>query len=84
MTMASDATGDIARSYGLKIIDSFGGKQAATMQDSRGQQIGHNFTERVTFVVVPGSKIANTIGGMAPDANVQAALEAVQKLAPHK
>jgi peroxiredoxin len=84
LPVASDASGDIARSYDLKIIDSFAGKQAVTMKDSRGQEIGHNFTERVTFVIVPGSKIVNTIGGMAPEANVQAALTAVQKLATPK
>jgi peroxiredoxin len=84
LPVASDASGAIARSYDLKIIDSFAGKQAVTMHDSRGKEIGHNFTERVTFVIVPGLKIVNTIGGMAPEANVQAALTAVQKLTTPK
>jgi peroxiredoxin len=80
LPVASDAKGEIARAYGLKIIDSFAGKQAVTMLDSRGAQIGHEFTERVTFVVVPGSKIARTIGGVSPEQNVKAALAAVQEL----
>jgi len=80
LPVASDAKAEIARAYGLKVIDSFAGKQAATMLDSRGQQIGHEFTERVTFIVVPGSKIARTIGGVSPEENVKAALAAVQAL----
>jgi thioredoxin-dependent peroxiredoxin len=73
LAVASDAKGEI-----------FGGKQAVTMLDSRGQQIGHNFSERVTFVVVPGSKVATTIGGLTPTENVKAALEAVQALKAKK
>lgn len=80
LAVASDANGEIAKSYGVTIIDSFGGKQAVTMLDSRGQQIGHNFSERVTFVVVPGSKVATTIGGLSPTENVKAALDAVRAL----
>ena len=84
LAVASDANGEIAKSYGVTIIDSFGGKQAVTMLDSRGQQIGHNFSERVTFIVVPGSKVATTIGGLSPAENVKAALEAVQALKAKK
>ena len=83
LPVASDAKGDIARSYGLKIIDSFAGKQAVTMMDSRGKQIGHEFSERVTVIVVPGGKISSTIGGMSPADNVKAALAAVQELKGH-
>lgn len=83
LPVASDAKGEIAKSYGLKIIDSFAGKQAVTMMDSRGKQIGHEFTERVTFIVVPGGKISSTIGGMSPADNVKAALAAVQELKGH-
>jgi peroxiredoxin len=53
------------------------------MMDSRGKQIGHEFTERVTFIVVPGGKISSTIGGMSPADNVKAALAAVQELKGH-
>lgn len=80
LTVASDASGKIAKSYGVKIIDSFGGKMAVTMLDSRGKEIGHNFSERVTFIVTPDGKIAKTIGGLSPLENVKAALEAVKGL----
>jgi len=80
LAVASDASGAIAKSFGVTIIDSFGGKQAVTMLDTRGQQIGHNFSERVTFIVTADGKIATTIGGLSPAENVQAALEAVKAL----
>jgi peroxiredoxin len=80
LAVASDAAGEIAKSFGVTIIDSFGGKQAVTMLDTRGQQIGHNFSERVTFIVTADGKIATTIGGLSPAENVQAALAAVQAL----
>lgn len=80
LAVASDAKGEIAKSYGVTIIESFGGKQAVTMLDTRGQQIGHNFSERVTFIVTADGKIATTIGGLSPTENVQAALAAVQSL----
>jgi peroxiredoxin len=80
LTVASDASGNIAKSFGVTIIDSFGGKQAVTMLDTRGKQIGHNFSERVTFIVTADGKIASTIGGLSPAENVQAALEAVKAL----
>ena len=50
------------------------------MTDTRGKEIGHGFTERTTFVVTPDGKVAATIGGIAPDANVEEALKAVQEL----
>jgi peroxiredoxin len=81
LPVASDVSGEIAKSYGLKIIDSFAGKAAVTMKDSRGVEIGHSFTERVTFIVLPGSKIAARIGDVAPIENVKQALATVQKLA---
>ena len=80
LAVASDASGAIAKSFGVTIIDSFGGKQAVTMLDTRGKQIGHNFSERVTFIVTADGKIATTIGGLSPAENVQAALEAVKAL----
>ncbi|MEZ5498294.1 MAG: redoxin domain-containing protein [Steroidobacteraceae bacterium] len=83
LAVASDESGEIARSYGVTIIDSFGGKMAVTMQDSRGKTIGHNFAERVTFIVTPDGKVATTIGGLSPAENVAAALGAVRDLAAH-
>lgn len=81
LPVASDVSGAIAKSYGIKIIDSFKGHAAATFKDTRGNEIGHSFVERVTFVVVPGSKITTTIGGVSPADNVQKALAVVQQLA---
>jgi len=79
LAVASDPDGKIARSYGLKIMNSQPG-----MKDSRGAEIGHDFAERTTFIVLPSGKVAATIGGLAPEANVAKALEDVQKLAKAK
>jgi peroxiredoxin len=74
LAVASDATGDIARSYGLNI------RQMAGMRDTRGVEIDHGFADRTTFIVTPDGKVANTIGGVSPAENVQKSLEAVQAL----
>lgn len=76
--VASDAGGKIAKSYdltvmGLAWINSW-------IKDTRGISIGHGFAERTTFIVTSDGKIAATIGGLAPEANVKKALEVVQKL----
>jgi thioredoxin-dependent peroxiredoxin len=73
---ASDADGSIAKSYDLKVQQG-----PAGLKDVRGVEIGHAFAQRVTFVVTPDGKIVDTIGGVAPDKNVEEALEAVQHLA---
>src|ERR1700744_1905292 len=57
LPVASDAKETISKSYDLKIIDSYNGQAAATMNDSRGTEIGHSFVERTTFIVTPGHKI---------------------------
>ena len=75
LAVASDATGDIARSYGLSVRDGRPG-----MTDTRGVEIDHGFTERTTFIVTPDGKVANTVGGVSPAENVQKSLEAVQGL----
>ena len=72
---ASDADGNIARSYELKVKDG-----PAGLKDVRGVEIGHAFVERTTFVLTKDGKIAETITGLAPDKNVEQALEAVQHL----
>jgi len=46
--------------------------------------IEHAYADRTTFVVTPDGKIAATIGGLSPVANVEEALGVVQKLAAHK
>ena len=72
---ASDANGNIAKSYELKVQDG-----PAGLKDVRGVEIGHAFVERTTFVLTKDGKIAETITGLAPDKNVEQALEAVQHL----
>jgi peroxiredoxin len=75
LPVASDATGEIAKSFGLEVTEGRPG-----LKDTRGEEIGHDFVERTTFIVTPDGKIAATIGGVSPFENVQKTLEAVQKL----
>lgn len=72
---ASDADGSIAKSFDLKVQQGPPG-----LKDVRGAEIGHDFVERTTFVVTKDGKIAETITGVAPDKNVEQALDAVQHL----
>ena len=72
---ASDADGSIARSYDLKVQEG-----PAGLKDVRGAEIGHAFVERTTFVLTKDGKVADTITGVAPDKNVEQALEAVAHL----
>lgn len=72
---ASDADGKISKEYELSVKEGPPG-----LKDSRGVEIGHAFVERTTFVVTPDGKIAETIGGMAPDKNVEQALQVVEHL----
>jgi thioredoxin-dependent peroxiredoxin len=76
LPVASDVKGDIAKSYDLQI------KNAPTgFKDTTGAEIGHGLAERTTFIVTPDGKIAATVGGVSPTANVEKALEVVQQLA---
>jgi peroxiredoxin Q/BCP len=77
--VASDTDGKIAKSYGLKVQEANAG-----IKDTRGIEIDHGFAERTTFIVTSEGKIAATIGGLAPKANVEKALEIVQQLAVGK
>jgi peroxiredoxin len=52
----------------------------AGLKDVRGVEIGHAFVERTTFVVTGAGRIAATIKGVAPDKNVEQALDAVEHL----
>jgi peroxiredoxin Q/BCP len=76
IAVASDADGRIARSYDLAVRDAVAGRR-----DTRGNDIDHGFAERTTFIVTPYGRIAAVVGGLAPGANVEQALAAVQKLA---
>ncbi|WP_424193653.1 peroxiredoxin [Ampullimonas aquatilis] len=75
VAVASDVDGKIAKSYDLKIRDVVPGKK-----DTRGADLNHGFAERTTFVVNKDGRIAATVGGVAPDVNVEKALEVVQQL----
>ena len=76
IAVASDVGGKIARAYDLYVRDAVVGRK-----DTRGADIDHGYAERTTFIVTPDGKIAATVGGLAPEANVERALQAVQKLA---
>lgn len=78
LPVASDADGQIAKSYDLKIMDARPG-----MKNTRGQEIMHGFTERTTFIVGKDGKIVATVGGkdVSPKDNVEKALEIVQQIA---
>lgn len=76
VAVASDVGGAIAKAYELQVADTPAGRK-----DSRGQDIDHGRAERTTFIVSPDGRIVRTIGGVAPEANVQQALEVVQQLA---
>lgn len=75
LVVASDADGRIARAYALKV-----GAAVAGAKDTRGVEIDHGFAERTTFVVTPDGRVAATIGGVSPAANVEQALLKVRQL----
>ena len=76
VAVASDEDGKISKAYDLSVRDAAPGRK-----DSRGQDLNHAFTERTTFVLTSDGRIAATLGGLAPAANVEKALETVQQLA---
>jgi peroxiredoxin len=77
--VASDEGGQIARSYELKLTET-----PTPRKDLRGQEFDHARVERTTFIVTPDGRIAATVGGLTPEANVRKALELVEKLAAGK
>lgn len=77
--VASDADGKVARAFDLPITEIPAGRK-----DTRGIEIDHARTDRTTFIVMPDGRIAATVGGVAPDANVQKALDIVQQLSAAK
>jgi len=81
LPVASDENGAIAKSYDVKVTDTYKGQAVAKMKDTRGNEIGHSTAERTTFVVAPNGKIIATIGGVAGDANAEQALAVVQQFA---
>jgi len=77
--VASDADGKVARAFDLPITEIPAGRK-----DTRGVEIDHARTDRTTFIVTPDGRVAATVGGVAPDANVLKALEIVQQLSAGK
>ena len=75
LAVASDESGDIARSFGIKVSEAREGAK-----DTRGVEIGHGFAERTTFIVASDGKVAETIDGVSPFENVELSLEAVKRL----
>jgi peroxiredoxin len=75
LPVASDADGAITRSYGLQITEPKPGAK-----DTRGEEIGHGYAQRTTFVLTPDGKVAATIGGVSATENVEQTLAAVQAL----
>jgi peroxiredoxin len=78
--VASDEAHKIATAYDLTANSSKPG-----MKDVRGAEIGHDFIERVTFVIGKDHKIIATLSSkdakITPDQHVEKALAIVQKLA---
>ena len=79
IAVASDADGQIAKAYQLKVASA-----AEPFKDTRGIVVDHAFAERTTFIVTPDRKVYSAIGGVTPTKNVAAALEAVQQMSKAK
>jgi peroxiredoxin len=73
--VASDADGKVAKSYDLQVREAKPG-----FKNTRGDEIGHGFAERTTFIVTPNGTVAATISNLSPAENVAKALEAVQQI----
>ncbi len=75
LAVASDESGDIAKSFDINVRDPRDG-----MKDTRGVAIDHGTAERTTFIVSVEGEISAVIGGVSPMENVQKSLQAVQNL----
>ncbi|MAT50081.1 MAG: peroxiredoxin [Porticoccaceae bacterium] len=78
--VASDQSGEIATAYGVGINATYKDQPVAQLKNSRGEMIGHDMTDRTTFVVAPDGRIAATIANVSPKENVERALEVVEGL----
>ena len=76
IAVASDAEGKVAKGFDLTVAEIPVGRK-----DTRGVEIDHGRVDRTTFIVTPDGKVAATVGGLPPAANVEKALEIVQDLA---
>jgi peroxiredoxin len=75
LAVASDESGDIAKSFDINVRDPREGAK-----DTRGVEIDHGTAERTTFIVTADGEISEVIGGISPMENVQKSLQAVQNL----
>lgn len=79
VAVASDPNGMIASLYGLATLN-----RRAGMKDTRGEEVTHELTERVTFVVTRDNRVAATFSSTAdkitPAEHVEKSLAAVQQL----
>lgn len=73
--VASDADGKVSKAFDLTVSEIPAGRK-----DTRGVGIDHGRVDRTTFIVTPDGKVAATVGGLPPAANVEKALEVVQGL----
>ena len=76
LPVVSDADGSIARSYALNVSEARAGAK-----DTRGEEIGHGFAERTTFIITREGRIAATVSNVSPEENVERSLALVQDLA---
>lgn len=77
LTVASDADGRISKAFDIATSETPAGRKTI-----KGQDITHARAERTSFVLGRDGRVVATIGNLAPAANVDAALAAVQALAP--
>jgi peroxiredoxin Q/BCP len=76
LTVAADADGRIARAFDIATTETPPGRKT-----TKGQDITHARAERTSFVVGHDGRIVAAVGGLAPGANVAAALAEVERLA---
>ncbi len=74
LAVASDADGEIAKSYNVQV------REVAGKKDTRGVEINHGFASRTTFIVASDGTINEVIAGVSPFENVEKSLEAVKRL----
>ncbi len=75
IAVASDADGRVAKGFDLAVAEIPAGRK-----DTRGVEIDHGRVDRTTFIVGQDGKVVATVGGLAPAANVEKALDVVQGL----
>ncbi|WP_457443891.1 peroxiredoxin [Roseateles sp. P5_E4] len=76
LAVASDADGHIARAFDIATTATPPGRKT-----TKGQDITHARAERTSFVLSREGRVVATVGGLAPAANVAAALAEVERLA---